>query len=207
MLYQLSHKRSPRILEWVAYPFSREPSLLRNWTKVSCIAGGFFTSRDVREASIRPPFKLITSSKTFISKQVPSLSYLALGLERVFGREAHSSSRSTFLPGIPVTDSFTPVFITTCYCYFSDASLQIPPLFLSVTSCPSSRFYVSPRFHATHPTCCLSSLFILFLSVSLNTSPAPRRQWFHLLESLLFSCRKRLLTHGRHSVNVRWIHL
>ena len=24
ILYQLSHKRSPRILEWVAYPFSRD---------------------------------------------------------------------------------------------------------------------------------------------------------------------------------------
>ena len=29
-LYQLSHKGSPRILEWVAYPFSREYSQPRN---------------------------------------------------------------------------------------------------------------------------------------------------------------------------------
>ena len=34
----------PRILEWVAYPFSRGSSQCRNWTRVSCIAGGFFTS-------------------------------------------------------------------------------------------------------------------------------------------------------------------
>ena len=39
---QLSHKRSPRILEWVAYPFSRESSEPRNQTGVSCTAGGFF---------------------------------------------------------------------------------------------------------------------------------------------------------------------
>ena len=33
-----------RILEWVAFPFSRESSQPRDWTQVSCIAGGFFTS-------------------------------------------------------------------------------------------------------------------------------------------------------------------
>ena len=33
-----------RILEWVAFPFCRGSSLLRNPTGISCIAGGFFTS-------------------------------------------------------------------------------------------------------------------------------------------------------------------
>ena len=42
ILYQLSHKGCPRILEWVAYPFSRESCWPRNWTRVSCIAGRFF---------------------------------------------------------------------------------------------------------------------------------------------------------------------
>ena len=32
-----------RILEWVVIPFSRESSWPRDWTQVSCIAGGFFT--------------------------------------------------------------------------------------------------------------------------------------------------------------------
>ena len=44
ILYCLSHQGSPRILVWVAYPFSRGPSRSRNWTWVSCIAGGFFAS-------------------------------------------------------------------------------------------------------------------------------------------------------------------
>ena len=44
ILYQLSHKRSPRILEWIAYVFSRRSSLPRNQTGLSCIAGGFFTN-------------------------------------------------------------------------------------------------------------------------------------------------------------------
>ena len=30
ILYQLSYKGSPRVLEWVAYPFSRESSQPRN---------------------------------------------------------------------------------------------------------------------------------------------------------------------------------
>ena len=42
ILYQLSHKGSPRILEWVAYPFSSESSQPRNQTRVSCTASGFF---------------------------------------------------------------------------------------------------------------------------------------------------------------------
>jgi len=49
ILYQLSHKGSPRILEWVAYPFSRGSFRPRNWTGVSCIAGRFFTNWAIRE--------------------------------------------------------------------------------------------------------------------------------------------------------------
>ena len=33
ILYQLSHKRSPRTWEWVAYPFSRGSSQPRNWNR------------------------------------------------------------------------------------------------------------------------------------------------------------------------------
>ena len=51
ILYQLSHQGSPKILEWVAYPFSSRSSQPRNWTRVSCIAGGFFTNWAMREAS------------------------------------------------------------------------------------------------------------------------------------------------------------
>ena len=41
ILYQLSHQGSPRILERVAYPFSRASSPPRNGTRVYRIAGGF----------------------------------------------------------------------------------------------------------------------------------------------------------------------
>ena len=53
IIYQLSHKGSPKILEWVAYPFSRGSSRPRNWTGVSCFAGGFFTNWAVQEAPHR----------------------------------------------------------------------------------------------------------------------------------------------------------
>ena len=44
ILYQLNHKGSPRILEWVAYPFSKGSSQPRNQTRDSCTAGTFLTS-------------------------------------------------------------------------------------------------------------------------------------------------------------------
>ena len=39
-----------RILEWVAFPFSRGSSQLRDQTHVSRIVGGFFTRWATREA-------------------------------------------------------------------------------------------------------------------------------------------------------------
>ena len=44
ILYQLSHQGSPRIWEWVAFPFSNGFSRPRNWTRVSRIASRFFTN-------------------------------------------------------------------------------------------------------------------------------------------------------------------
>ena len=52
IFYQLNHKGSPRILEWVAYPFSSGCSQPRNRTRVSCIAGRFITNWAIREAII-----------------------------------------------------------------------------------------------------------------------------------------------------------
>ena len=50
ILYQPRHKESPRILEWIAYPFSSGSSPPKNQTGVSCIAGRFFTNWAIREA-------------------------------------------------------------------------------------------------------------------------------------------------------------
>ena len=50
MDYTLRGILQARILEWVAFPFSRGSSQPRSWTQVSHIAGGFFTSWATREA-------------------------------------------------------------------------------------------------------------------------------------------------------------
>ena len=54
ILYQLSYKGSPKILEWVANPFSRGSSQPRNQTEVFCTASGFFTNWAMREAQHIP---------------------------------------------------------------------------------------------------------------------------------------------------------
>ena len=64
ILYHLN-QGSPRILEWIAYPFSRGSSWPRNRTGVSCIVGGFFTSWARREAqeTHRTPLLVLTDRK------------------------------------------------------------------------------------------------------------------------------------------------
>ena len=52
ILYQLSPKWSPRILEWVAYPFSIKSSQPRNRTRVSCTASRFFINWAIRKALV-----------------------------------------------------------------------------------------------------------------------------------------------------------
>ena len=54
ILYQLSYKGSPKILDWVANPFSRVSSQPRNQTEVFCTASGFFTNWAMREAQHIP---------------------------------------------------------------------------------------------------------------------------------------------------------
>ena len=58
--YQLSHKGSPRTPDWVAYPFSSGSSWPRNWTRVSCIAGRFFTNWATKEAPLSSIVRSIT---------------------------------------------------------------------------------------------------------------------------------------------------
>ena len=54
ILYQLSCQGSPRILDWIACQFSSGSSWPGIGTRVSCIAGGFFTNWATREALQHP---------------------------------------------------------------------------------------------------------------------------------------------------------
>ena len=74
ILNRLSHWRSPRRLEWVAYPFPSRSSQTRNRTGVSCITGRFFTSWATREA---PPWTLVQPSEwKFLRMEPRTLLYL-----------------------------------------------------------------------------------------------------------------------------------
>ena len=64
--YQQSHKESPRILEWVAFPLSSRSSRPRNQTRVFCIAGGFLTNWAIKE------LRIITSSLNDSSRHRPT---------------------------------------------------------------------------------------------------------------------------------------
>ena len=52
-----------RILEWVAFSFSRESSQPRDQTQVSHTAGGFFTNRAIREAQAEHTWCLTGSGR------------------------------------------------------------------------------------------------------------------------------------------------
>ena len=61
-----------RILEWVAVPFSRGLSQPRNWTQVSHIAGGFFTSWATKETVVAPTqsFSSVQFSSSVVSNSL-----------------------------------------------------------------------------------------------------------------------------------------
>ena len=77
ILYQLSHKGSPRMLEWVACPFPSESSQPRSRTGVSCIAGGSFTNWAIREARYVKPnrFTILQLTGSFIIFLVTTISF------------------------------------------------------------------------------------------------------------------------------------
>ena len=81
ILYQLSHQESPRILEWVAYSFSRGSSRSKNWTGVSCISGRFFIKAiwfDVFSHSFPHLFVLLVF--WIYAFVIPFFSFLLIGI-------------------------------------------------------------------------------------------------------------------------------
>ena len=86
ILYKLSHKGSPRILEWVAYPFVSRFSQIRNRTGVSCFAGGFCTSWAIRdsylylelylELSLKWAYDTVQTGVAVAAEIVPFIKYL-----------------------------------------------------------------------------------------------------------------------------------
>ena len=59
-----------RILEWLAFPFSRGSSQPRDWTQVSHIAGGLSTSWATREALGKSPTQIV--AKCLLTLVIPT---------------------------------------------------------------------------------------------------------------------------------------
>ena len=89
ILCHLSHQESPRILKWVAYPFSRGSSWPRNWTGVSCIAGRFFTSWADRESRM-----LFSLSPHIQMSMQPCWMEVSVMMEMSFNFNAYSMTAS-----------------------------------------------------------------------------------------------------------------
>ena len=70
MNYTVHEILQARVLEWVAFPFSRGSSQPGDWTQVSCIVGGFFTSWATREAQVLHNLHGIRT-KSILYKQWP----------------------------------------------------------------------------------------------------------------------------------------
>ena len=82
-----------RILEWVAFPFSRGSFQPRDQPQVSCIVGGLFTSWATREASINKNQVLkeywihFSIFWTMLSNHIASFLKSILPLEKFLGVE------------------------------------------------------------------------------------------------------------------------
>ena len=100
ILYQLSHQGNPRILEWVDYPISRGLPWPRNRTRVSCIAGRFFTNWAIREAHISLKWKWKVKVKSLSRVQLFATPWTVESME--FSRlEYWSGSLSLLLELVP----------------------------------------------------------------------------------------------------------
>ena len=66
MGYTVNWILQARILEWVAFPFSRGSSHLRDWAQVSHIAGGFFTVWAIRETKTYQTQNLSLKAKSTV---------------------------------------------------------------------------------------------------------------------------------------------
>ena len=128
ILYQLSHKGSPIILERVAYPFFSGSSRPRNGTRVSCIAGRFFTNWSIREP-------LSMASVQFSSVQ--SLSHV-----RLFAIPWTAACQAS----LSITSSQLLKFMSIESVRLSNHLILCRPLLLLPSIFPSSRVFDMSHF-------------------------------------------------------------
>ena len=121
ILYQLSCKGRPKILDWVVYPFYSGSSWPRNWTRVSCTAGGFFTNWAIRETKI---LTLIVCFLLLLKREIKNVWYLQ-----------PISSIWRPLAFLPVTLSFSPFLLGELCCLEKGASFSFHNCFWADKGC------------------------------------------------------------------------
>ena len=133
ILYQLNHKGSPRILEWVAYLFSSGSSWSRNQTGVSRLAGWFFTNWTIREALIKlyfPPTELKVSWIGVARGRRPETFAVLICNASSFSRI--NTTQHFFLPLVTFQSPKIVVYITHNFAHFIIASLCRGDCFLTL---------------------------------------------------------------------------
>ena len=139
ILYQLSHKGSSRILEWVAYPFSSSSSWPRNWTWVSCIAGGFFINWAIREVLLKVED---ANKKAIQQRNIDSKSkykWCSSELHVSSSIKAHQSF-TTSLVRYSLSTFSASDFITAIFCdIFSTERAFYPALVVKESACQCRR--------------------------------------------------------------------
>ena len=98
-----------RVLEWITFPFSRESSQPRDWTWVSCIAGGFFTIWVTREAPmcVSICLKIVFKAKNNLSFRLSSKQCKELEKWGAEQCSEHNSLWSKIL-SFPITECLLP---------------------------------------------------------------------------------------------------
>ena len=171
-----------RVLEWVAYPFSSRSSWPRNWTRLSCIAGRFFTNWVIREAPLH------------IFSSVQSLSHVQLFVTpwTVTHQASLSITNSPSLPKLMSIESVMP----------SNHLILCRPLLLL----PS----ISPNIRVFSNESALCIRWPKYWSFRFNISPSKeysgqisfRMGWFNLLA--VQGTPKSLLQHHSSKPSMLW---
>ena len=126
-----------RIVEWVTISFSRGPSWPRNWTRISCIEGGFFTTE--------PPGK--PKRKTWGSANLLWVAISELGKyrkgvmrrEEMFIREGGCPSGSWKVSLICLQHLHTPFLLhLPAHCQLAEAQSPAVDIWMQVPCCAAA---------------------------------------------------------------------
>ena len=201
IFYQLSHKGSPRILERVAYPFSRGSSWPRNRTRVSCIAGIFFTDWVIREFLIDICQQFInhvsfweTFWQGFFKWPLPTVPCVSSGWEG----SAQVSAGCSSVQSLSCVQLFATPWTAARQASLSITNSQSPPKPMSIKSvmpsnhlilyCPDLLLLsIFPRIRVFSNESALHIRWLKYWSFSFNISPSNEhwldQYWLDLLQS------------------------